>query len=103
MTSLTLYNTNTSSTTLSSTAKNLLENPSTGATASNLNTNLVSGTTGWVEMWSFGNGTGQSGAGSEPSPSGQGWIDDNTTLVGNHFASGTWTWKVEMETTTTGT
>lgn len=103
MTALTLYNTNTSSSTLATTAKTLLENPTTASNATNLNTNLTSGTTGWVEMWSFGNGSAQSGAGSEPSPTGHGWIDDNTTLEGNHFASGTWTWKVEMETTTSGT
>lgn len=102
-TALTLYNTNANSGTLATTAKKLLENPSTGATASNLNTNLTSGTTGWVELWSFGNGTAQTGAGSEPAPTGQGWIDDATTLEGNHFVSGTWTWTVELETTTTGT
>lgn len=103
MTTMVFYNTNTSSSTLSSTAKTLLENPSTASNATNLNTNLTSGTTGWVEMWSFGNGTSQSGAGSEPSPTGHGWIDDNTTFEGQHFAAGTWTWKVEMETSVSGT
>jgi len=103
MTSMTFYNTNTSSSTLATTAKTLLENPTTASNATNLNTNLTSGTTGWVEMWSFGDASAQSGAGSEPSPTGHGWIDDSTTFEGNHFASGTWTWKVEMETTTSGT
>src|SRR6266567_1116148 len=102
-TSLTLYNTNASSTTLSTTAKTLIENPSTGATSTNLNTNLTANTTGWIELWSFGNASAQTGAGSEPSPSAHGWIDDQVTLEGNHFVSGNWTWTVEIETTATGT
>lgn len=101
-TALTVYLTETASTTVS-TADTLLENASTGATLSNKNTNLTSGTTGWIEIWSQGDASAQTGAGSEPSPSGHGWCDDNTTLVGNSFVSGTWTFTLGFECTTTGT
>lgn len=107
MTALTLYPTQAggaTSTTLS-TAQPMLENPTTNATnVTNKNTNLNSGTTGWVELTSQGSAA-VSGAGSQPSPSGKGWFDDasGTTLAGAHFASGTWTATVELENTTTGT
>lgn len=84
-----------------STANKMLENASTGGTLTNKNTNLVSGTTGWVELWSQGNPSASTGAGSEPSPSGHGWLDDST-LTGNNFVSGTWTATINLETTTTG-
>lgn len=102
MTALTFYPNNVASTTVS-TANKLLENPSTGGTATNLNTNLTSGTTGWVELWSQGDASAQTGAGSQPSPSGHGYFDDGTLLEGNHYLSGTWTSTIELETTTTGT
>lgn len=102
-TALSVYMTKTTSGTIS-TACTLLENASTGATLSNFNTNLTSGTTGWVEIWSQGDSTAQSGAGSEPSPSGHGWCDDTTTtLSGNSFVAGTWSFALGFECTTTGT
>lgn len=102
MTALTLYLNQTSSTT-NSTADKMLENASTGGTLSNKNTNLVSGTTGWITLYSQGNATGQTGAGSQPALADNGWIDDATTLVGNHFIAGTWSVALGFETTTTGT
>lgn len=100
---LTVYGTVTTSSTVS-TANTLLENAATGATLTNKNTDLISGTTGWVEIWSQGNATPVSGAGSEPAPSGHGWCDDTaTTLAGTVFASGTWSATLQFETTTAGT
>lgn len=102
MTALTLYFTQTSATTVT-TADTLLANASTGGTLSNKNTNLTSGTTGWFEVWSQGNASAQTGAGSEPAPSGHGWLLDSTLLEGNHFSAGTWSFSLPFETTTTGT
>src|SRR5579859_877328 len=101
MTALTVYLTNFAATTVT-TSNTLIENATTGASLTNKNTNLTSGTTGWVEILSQG-GTFGAGVGSEPSPSGKGWIDDGTTLEGFHFASGTWTFNLGFECTTTGT
>jgi hypothetical protein len=102
MTALTLYlNQNPSGT--ASTADQMMENASTGGTLSNKNTNLTSGTTGWVTLYSQGNGTGQTGAGSQPALADNGWLDDAITLVTNHFNSGTWSVALGFETTTTGT
>jgi hypothetical protein len=102
MTALTLYLNQTASVT-NSTADQLLENASTGGTLSNKNTNLVSGTTGWVTLYSQGNATGQTGAGSQPALADNGWIDDAVSLVGNHFIAGTWSVALGFETTATGT
>jgi len=101
LTALTVYLTNFAATTVT-TSNTLIENATTGASLTNKNTNLTSGTTGWVEILSQG-GTFGAGVGSEPSPSGKGWIDDGTTLEGFHFASGTWTFNLGFECTTTGT
>lgn len=72
------------------TANTLLENATTTATLTNKNTNITASTTGWIDIWGPGNPSATSGAGSEPSPSGHGWIDDATTLVTNQFVAGTW-------------
>lgn len=102
-TALTAYLTETADTTLT-TADTLLENASTGAGLSNKNSNLTSSTTGWVEIYSQGNGTAQTGAGSEPAPSGHGWIDPNTTLQTNHFIAGTWSFTLLLNNSgTSGT
>jgi|SRR5579859_780002 len=101
MTALTEYLTVTVATTVA-TANTLIENATTGATLLNKNTNLTSGTTGWIEILSQG-GTFGAGVGSEPAPSAKGWIDDGTGLVGNHFSAGTWSFSLGFETTTTGT
>lgn len=100
--SLTIYLTKTTSGTIS-TACTLLENATTGATLGNFNTNLTSGTTGWVMIYSQGTATGQTGAGSEIAPDALGWCDDNSTLVGNHFIGGTWTFSLGFECTQSGT
>jgi hypothetical protein len=102
MTALTLYLNETASTT-NSTADQLLENASTGGSLSNKNTNLTSGTTGWVTIYGQGNASAQTGAGSQPALGDNGWIDDATTLQTNHLNSGTWTFALGFETTTSGT
>jgi hypothetical protein len=102
MTALTLYlNQNPSGT--ASTADQMMENASTGGTLSNKNTNLTSGTTGWVTLYAQGNPTGQTGTGSQPALADNGWIDDAVSLVGNSFSSGTWSVSLGFETTATGT
>src|SRR6266567_4534692 len=102
MTALTLYLNETASTT-NSIADQLLENASTGGSLSNKNTNLTSGTTGWITVYAQGNASAQTGAGSQPALADNGWIDDATTLQTNHLNSGTWTFALGFETTTTGT
>src|SRR5579859_7546988 len=101
MTALTEYLTITVASTIT-TADTLIENATTGAALLNKNTNLTSGTTGWIEILSQG-GTFGAGVGSEPVPSAKGWIDDGTGLVGSHFSAGTWSFSLGFETTTTGT
>src|SRR5579859_4426983 len=101
MTALTLYMTTTAATTVT-TADTLLENATTGAALTNKNTNLTSGTTGWIEILSQG-GTFGAGVGSEPAPDDKGWIDDQTTLETNHYIAGNWQFSLGFETTTTGT
>jgi hypothetical protein len=88
-TALTLYPTATADANVA-TANTLLENATTGATLTNKNTNITANTTGWIDIWSQGNVSATSGAGSEPAPTGHGWLDDATTLVGNQFVAGTW-------------
>ncbi|HLZ64378.1 MAG TPA: hypothetical protein VKR06_46200 [Ktedonosporobacter sp.] len=96
-TALTVYMTEAATSATLSTADQLLENPTTGTGNVNKNTNATVGTTGWIEIWSQGNGTTSSGAGSEPAPSGHGWFDDTTsTLSGQVFVAGTWTGKLEL-------
>jgi hypothetical protein len=102
MTALTWY-LNQSASATASTADQLLENASTGGSLSNKNTNLVSGTTGWITLYAQGNATGQTGAGSQPALADNGWIDDAVTLVGNHLNAGTYSVSLGFETTTTGT
>lgn len=102
MTSLTLF-LNQSASSTASTADQMLENASTGGTLSNKNTNLTSGTTGWITIYSQGNPTAQTGAGSQPAMGDNGWIDDATTLQTNHLNSGSWSFALGFETTTTGT
>lgn len=102
MTALTLYLTQSTSTT-ASTADTLLENASTGGTLSNKNTNLTSGTTGWIVVYPQGNASAQTGAGSQSALDDICWLDDATTLETNHLNSGTWSFALGFETTTTGT
>ncbi|MGA8762341.1 MAG: hypothetical protein WB562_05575, partial [Candidatus Sulfotelmatobacter sp.] len=102
MTALTFYLNQTASAT-ASTADQLLENASTGGSLSNKNTNLTSGTTGWITLYAQGNATGQTGAGSQPALADNGWLDDAVTLVANHFPAGTWSVALGFETTATGT
>lgn len=89
-TALTEYLTVTADVAVLSTANTLLENATTGAALTNKNTNINASTTGWVDIWAQGNPTAVAGAGSESAPTGHGWIDDATTLVGNQFVAGTW-------------
>lgn len=100
-TALTEYLTTTASGTIS-TANQLLENVSTTGTLLNKNTNLTASTTGWVMINSQGTATSQTGVGSEIAPNGLGWFDDGTTLVGNQFVAGVWTFKLGFEMGTTG-
>jgi len=86
-----------------STANVMLPNAATGAALTNKNTNLTSGTLGWLMMYSQGIVTAQTGAGSELSPNAVGWIDDSTTLEGQQFIAGNWVFSIPFETTTTGT
>lgn len=78
----------------------------TGGTLSNKNTNLTSGTTGWIMIFSQGTASAQTGAGSEIAPTTDkaGWIDDDSSgLTGQIFPAGTWQFSLGFETTTTGT
>jgi hypothetical protein len=96
-TALSVYMTEAATSATLSTADQLLENPTTTSSNTNKNTNATVGTTGWIEVYSQGNGTTVSGAGSEPAASGHGWFDDTTsTLSGQQFVSGTWTATIRM-------
>src|SRR6266700_8102218 len=68
--------------------------PATGGTETSTNTSLISGTTGWVQFFSQGTGTAQTGAGSEPTitdSNNHGWMQDDSTFDGQTFAAGNWT------------
>jgi len=95
-TALTLYLQELNASSTLSTANQLIENGSTTSSNTNKNSNATVGTTGWIEVYSQGNGTTVSGAGSQPSPSGHGWFDDGTTLEANHYDTGTWTATIRM-------
>lgn len=85
------------------TANQILANVATSASLTNNNTNLVANTKGWVELWSQGNASAQSGASVKPGPSGHGWMDDSGTLTGNVLNSGQWVQLLPLELTATGT
>jgi hypothetical protein len=94
MTALTAYISSTTSTTLS-TANELLA----AAPSSELDILIPynNGTTGWGELYSSSNAlTTFSAAGSEPTPSGKGYLYDVTTLEGQAILAGTWTPTVKL-------
>jgi hypothetical protein len=88
VTALNVYGTNTPSTTLSSAG--LLVSV-TGASGNGQNTTKVGTTTQYVEI--FGNGTtaAQTGVGSIPAATGNGWLFDTTLLEGQQIVAGTYT------------
>ena len=94
-TALTLYQTNTIASTIS-TAATLLENVTTGASTTNKNSTVGSGVTGWGQVYGLGTTNAWAAGGSIGSPDGNGYIDDATTLVGFHFDTGTWTATVRL-------
>jgi len=95
-TALTVYMQEVNASSTLSTANALIENGTTGASNTNKNSTIASGTTGWGEIFAQGTSNAWGAGGSAPSPSGNGWLDDGTTLVGNHFDTGTWTATVKM-------
>lgn len=101
-TTVTYYLTNTASAVLA-TANQMLANVATSATLTNNNTNLVANTKGWIELWSQGNASAQTGASVKPGPSGHGWMDDSGTLTSNVLNSGQWVQLLPLELTATGT
>ncbi len=98
-TALTVYLTNTASTTLSS-AEQLYStagSPSTG----NHSTTLGSAT-GWGEVWGKGTGTAWAAGGSIGSPTGNGFLFDVTTLEGNDLLVGAFTATIRLQSSGTG-
>src|SRR2546423_7169558 len=90
MTALSVYSTNTNSTTLS-TARLLVTG--TGAGSTNTFTSKCGTSTGYSEMYSQGTTNAWAAAGSIAAPSGNGFLLEAATLdlSGNTFVAGTWT------------
>lgn len=93
-TALTAYLTSTNdATSLSSTARTLAATaPSTGSTL----TTKVAKTTQWVQLFSRGTTTSQTGVASIGSPTGNGWILDDTSLETNQFPAGNYTPSIKV-------
>lgn len=87
VTPLSVYATNTASTTLS-TARNAVA--VTGASGNTASQTVVGNQTGWVQIWSEGNASLAQFA-SMQSPNGHGVLWDVTTLEGQQIVAGTWT------------
>jgi hypothetical protein len=99
-TALTVYMQEVNASSTLSTSNALIENGTTQTGNTNKNTTLASGTTGWGEVVSQGNsGVAWAAAGAAFAPTGLGWVDDATTLVGNHFDTGNWTANVRHNIT----
>lgn len=88
MTALSIAANSTASTTLS-TANTLANTLATSTQAHP--TTLVSTATGWGEVYAQGNASAWAAAGSQPAPSGHGWLWDVTTLEGQQISAGNWT------------
>jgi len=92
MTSVTLYGIGAASGTLATAGKFAT---GTGGTGSTQNTK-INNSTGWGELYALGNAGSWSGAGSEPAPSGNGWLWDVTTLEGQTLTATTLTFKLAV-------
>lgn len=87
MASLILYPTSTTDSLLLTADTIVAVDPaSSGSGSTSVGKNL----TGWIELPPQGGGT-VTPAGTEPSPSGKGWLYDVTTLENQQFDAGTWT------------
>lgn len=93
VTNLTLYTTLTASTTL--TTANELTN-SAPSSSNSTTTTIGTTSTGWAELLSRGGSS--TPAGSEPSPSGYGYLWDVTTLEGTELEAGNFTPTVRLRT-----
>lgn len=87
-TSLNVYGTNIAATTLS-TAGLLVS--TTGATGNGQSTSKVGTSTGYGEIFALGTANAWAAGGAIGSPSGNGWLFDNTSLEAQQIAAGTWT------------
>jgi hypothetical protein len=94
-TALTAYLTSTASASTLTTA-NVLYSTSGSPATTNKNS-LINKVTGWGEVWSQGNSSVWAGAGSEPAPSGHGWILDSTVLEGQQFAAANWSGTITVK------
>jgi hypothetical protein len=88
VTALTLYGTNTTSSTIA-TAGLLVS--ITGASNNTVNTTKCGQSTGYSEIYGLGTTAAWQSAGGLDVPGGTGWILDGTTLDGQQLISGTWT------------
>ncbi len=97
MTALTVYYTNTTSTTLS-TANQLSITHGTDNTNVTMDYSLVGIATGWGEVYAQGNASAWAAAGSIGSPSGHGFMLESSVLnlAGNTIAAGSWTANVRL-------
>lgn len=98
MTALTVYGLTPASGTLS-TAGTL--GTASGGTSATKDTKILTGNTGYSELFALGTVNSWSGAGSIGSPSGNGWLFDVTTLEAQTISAGNWTPTVRLQATGT--